>query len=159
MVKYEGPDRQVAERVVGAGVPVMGDLGLTPQSVNAFGGNRVQARTRTAVDLLVGQAKRLEGAEVSALVLEAVPSAAAEEVTTALGIPTIGIGAGPGCSGQILVGPEMLGMFSGHRSRFAKHYAEVASVATVAAQTFKADRAAGRCPEHEHSYDWEIKAQ
>jgi 3-methyl-2-oxobutanoate hydroxymethyltransferase len=126
MVKYEGPDPRVAELVVAAGVPVMGHLGLTPQSVHAFGGHRVQARTRSAVDVLVGQAKRLEHAGVSAVVLEALPSAAAEEVTSALEIPTIGIGAGPSCDGQVLVGPEMLGMFDGLRPRFAKHYADVA---------------------------------
>jgi 3-methyl-2-oxobutanoate hydroxymethyltransferase len=157
MVKYEGPDPRVAELIAAAGVPVMGHLGLTPQSVHAFGGHRVQARTRTAVDLLVEQARQLEAAGIAALVLEAVPSAAAKEVTSALGIPTIGIGAGPDCDGQVLVGPEMLGMFAGHRPRFAKHYAQLARIAGTAAQAFKDDVAAGRYPDPEHSYNWEIK--
>lgn len=158
MVKYEGSDPRIAELTVAAGVPVMGHLGLTPQSIHATGGHRVQARTRTAVDLLIAHAHRLEAAGISALVLEAVPSAAAEEVTAALGIPTIGIGAGPHCDGQVLVGPEMLGMFGGHHPRFAKHYAQLADVATAATQAFKDDVAAGRYPDHEASYDWEIKA-
>lgn len=157
MVKYEGPDARLAERIVSAGVPVMGHLGLTPQSVHAVGGHRVQARTRSAVDRLTAQAVDLQEAGISALVLEAVPNDAAREVTAALRIPTIGIGAGPSCDGQVLVGPEMLGLSRGPSPRFARHYASLADLAVAAAQAFVEDVAAGRFPDAEHSYDWAIK--
>jgi 3-methyl-2-oxobutanoate hydroxymethyltransferase len=158
MVKLEGPRPDLVRAIVSSGVPVMGHLGLTPQSFHVFGGNRVQARTEAAVDSLVDAAARLDEAGVSAVVLEAVPNAAAKRVTESLVRPTIGIGAGPDCDGQVLVGPEMLGLSTGPRPKYAKPYAELAQVAQVAAEQFMAEVASGDYPDRAHSYDWAIKA-
>ena len=100
-VKLEGPRAELVERLTAIGIPVMGHLGLMPQSYFQVGGNKVQARTERAVETLIGQAKALEAAGIFALVMEAVPSAAAQRVTATLRIPTIGIGAGPHCDGQV----------------------------------------------------------
>ena len=128
VVKLEGPECGVTEVLTSKGIPVMGHLGLTPQSVHATGGYRVQARTRDAADRLCGDAKRLESAGACALVLEAVPTEVGHAVTSSLSIPTIGIGAGPHCDGQVLVSTEMLGLSAGPRPRFAKPYADLRSI-------------------------------
>jgi 3-methyl-2-oxobutanoate hydroxymethyltransferase len=157
-VKLEGPRMELVAALSGWGIPVFGHLGLTPQSVHAFGGNRVQARTRDAVEQLITDARGIEDAGACALVLEAVPTDAAREVTAALGIPTIGIGAGPHCDGQVLVGSEVLGLSDGPMPRFAKRYAALGDTATSAAGAFAAEVAAGLYPDSEHSYDWRITA-
>lgn len=126
MVKLEGGQwllptvRMLVER----GIPVCAHLGLTPQSVHQLGGFKVQGKTDTAADQLLADAIALQEAGASLLVLEAIPTALAERVTQALVIPTIGIGAGPGCSGQVLVMHDMLGVFPGHRPKFVKNFME-----------------------------------
>lgn len=103
-------------------------------------------------------ALRLEAAGACSLVIEGVPTEAARRVTEAVGIPTIGIGAGPHCDGQVLVGPEMLGLSTGRRPKFAKPYADLATTTVAAARRFADDVASGAYPDAEHSYDWAIKA-
>ncbi len=158
MVKLEGPEHELIEAISSKGVPVMGHLGLTPQSFHAMGGNRVQARTEAAVAELVDAALRLEAAGACSMVIEGVPTEAARRVTEAVDVPTIGIGAGPHCDGQVLVGPEMLGLSTGRRPRFAKPYADLATAVVVAAKSFADDVGSGSYPDAEHSYDWAIKA-
>ena len=135
----------------------MGHLGLTPQSYHQLGGNKVQARTTAAVDMLVQDALALENAGIFALLLEAIPTAAADEVTTALKIPTIGIGAGPNCDGQVLVSTEMLGLYEGQSPRFVKQYAQLHRHMTTAAERFAEEVRNGAYPSSEHSYNWALK--
>ncbi|MFN2587963.1 MAG: 3-methyl-2-oxobutanoate hydroxymethyltransferase [Actinomycetota bacterium] len=153
-VKLEGGGRcvELVARLVEAGIPVMGHLGLTPQSVNQLGGYRVQGRTEEAHHKLVEDAKSLEAAGVFALVLEAVPAGLAAEVTASLQVPTIGIGAGPSCDGQVLVWHDFLGISTGHLPRFVKRYAELGEEIKRAATEFAAEVAAGRYPGPEHTY-------
>ncbi len=115
VVKIEGAEAPLVRALTAKGIAVMGHLGLTPQSVHALGGNKVQARTQAAVDQLVNDAHDLEAAGACAVVLEAVPSEAARQVTESLTIPTIGIGAGRACDGQVLVSTEMLGLVAGDK--------------------------------------------
>lgn len=157
MVKFEGARPELVEAITAVGIPVIGHLGLTPQSVHATGGYRVQARSEDAVQQLIDDARRLEAAGASAVVLEAVPSDAAKRVTGELEIPTIGIGAGPHCDGQVLVSTEMLGISAGHRPKYAKRYAELRSEIASAVRTFADEVARGDYPDHDHSYDWSIK--
>jgi 3-methyl-2-oxobutanoate hydroxymethyltransferase len=157
VVKLEGPEIELIEALSTKGIPVMGHLGLTPQSFHATGGNKVQARTEAAVARLLEDARRVEAAGACALVLEAVPTEAAKRVTEALSIPTIGIGAGPHCDGQVLVSTEMLGLNAGHQPRFAKRYADLRGQISLAARTFAEEVAKGEYPDHEHSYDWAIR--
>lgn len=156
VVKLEGPEFALVETLTTKGIPVMGHLGLTPQSFHRFGGNRVQARTEAAARQLVADARRLEESGCCAVVLEAVPNEAARRVTAALSVPTIGIGAGPDCDGQVLVGPEMLGMTPGHGPRFAKRYEDLRGRMIAAAADFAEEVAAGSYPDKEHSYDWAL---
>ena len=126
-VKLEGGEEvcpQVAA-MVAAGIPVMGHLGLTPQSINAFGGFKVQGKSEAAARKLISDAKALEAAGAFAIVLEAVPAKLAALVTKEVDVPTIGIGAGAGCDGQILVYQDMLGMFSDFCPKFVKRFANV----------------------------------
>ncbi len=157
VVKLEGPEFALVDKLTAKGVPVMAHLGLTPQSFHQLGGNRVQARSEDAVTGLVANARRLEEAGACALVLEGIPNEAARRVTDVLEIPTIGIGAGPHCDGQVLVGPEMLGMSNGAAPRFAKRYAELFGTIVAAATQFAADVEQARYPDKEHSYDWPIR--
>jgi len=156
VVKLEGPAVELVEAMTATGIPAMGHLGLTPQSFNAMG-NTVQARTEEAVERLVADARRLEAAGACALVLEAVPSEAARRVTASLTIPTIGIGAGPHCDGQVLVSTEMLGLSAGPSPKFAKRYADLRAQVAVAARRFADEVGAGTYPDPQHSYDWAIK--
>ncbi len=156
VVKLEGPEFGLVEALTAKGIAVMGHLGLTPQSLHALGGNKVQARSEAGVARLLSDARRLEDAGVCSLVLEAVPTEAARQVTEALTIPTIGIGAGPHCDGQVLVSTEMLGLSAGPSPRFAKRYADLRGQVARAATTFAAEVATGAYPDHEHSYDWAI---
>lgn len=157
VVKLEGPEVDLIQAITSVGIPVMAHLGLTPQSVHATGGYRVQARTEDDVARLLIDAQRIEAAGACALVLEAVPTEAAKRVTEALSIPTIGIGAGPHCDGQVLVSTEMLGLSAGDRPKFAKRYADLRSQVAVAARSFAEEVAKGEYPDHEHSYDWSIR--
>jgi 3-methyl-2-oxobutanoate hydroxymethyltransferase len=151
-VKLEGGRRVLpqAEALVAAGIPVMGHLGLTPQSVNVFGGYRVQGRGE-AGEQLMSDAKALEAAGAFAVVLECVPEDLAERVTTSLSIPTIGIGAGPTCDAQVLVWQDMAGM-SPRTAKFVKQYAAIGDLLGSAAKSFADDVAGGVFPAPEHSY-------
>ena len=156
-VKLEGRHGELVQRLTQNGIPVMGHLGLTPQSYHQLGGNKVQARTTTAVEMLVQDALTLEDAGIFALLLEAIPTAAADEVTAALKIPTIGIGAGPNCDGQVLVSTEMLGLYEGQSPRFVKQYAQLHKHIITAAERFAEEVRDGIYPSSEHSYNWALK--
>jgi 3-methyl-2-oxobutanoate hydroxymethyltransferase len=153
-VKLEGGGRvlDIVARLVEAGIPVMGHLGLTPQSVNAFGGYRVQGRDAEAAHRLVQDAKDLETAGAFAVVLEAVPAPVAREVTDSVSVPTIGIGAGPHTDGQVLVIHDLIGLTQGRTPRFVKRYAEVGEAITGAARAFAEEVANGTYPAPEHTY-------
>ncbi len=151
-VKLEGGYRVIrqVEDLVAAGIPVMAHLGLTPQSVNAFGGYRVQGRGEDG-ERLLHDAKALQAAGAFAVVLEAVPAELAARVTANLSIPTIGIGAGPDCDAQVLVWQDMAGL-SPRTAKFVKRYADVGGVLRTAAQSFAADVVSGSFPDKEFSY-------
>ena len=154
-VKLEGGARilPVVERLVDAGIPVMGHLGLTPQSVHQLSGYRVQGRNDEQAEQMLRDAKSLESAGAFSLVLEAVPASLASEITTSLDIPTIGIGAGPSCDGQVLVYHDFLGITSGKLPKFVKRYASLGDEIKKAAKTFAAEVAEGTYPAPEHSYE------
>ena len=156
-VKLEGPKVDLVLRLVESGIPVMGHLGLTPPSTHQLGGNKVQARTASAAATLVENALRLEEAGVFAIVLEAIPNSVARQVTESVRVPTIGIGAGPDCDGQVLVSTEMLGISGGHSPRFAKRYASLREEIQGAAVTFMDEVRKGVYPGPEHCYDWQVK--
>ena len=151
-VKLEGGRRVVpqVEELVAAGIPVMAHLGLTPQSVNAFGGYRVQGRGEDGEQLL-HDAKAMQAAGAFAVVLECVPAELAGRVTASLDIPTIGIGAGAACDAQVLVWQDMAGL-SPRTAKFVKKYADLAAVLTEAATAFADDVTGGAFPDEEHSY-------
>jgi 3-methyl-2-oxobutanoate hydroxymethyltransferase len=153
-VKLEG-GLEVCEhvqRIVRAGIPVMGHVGLTPQSVHAFGGFKVQGRGDAAAERLVEGARALEEAGAYAIVLEAIPPDLAARVTAELEIPTIGIGAGRECDGQVLVCTDLLGLSRGHQPKFAKRFAELGDAAVVALRAYVAEVQAGQFPGPEHAY-------
>ena len=152
-VKLEGGARMVphVEAIVAAGIPVMAHIGFTPQSEHGLGGYRVQGRGDSA-DELVKSAIALEEAGAFAIVLEMVPTEVAERVTKELLIPTIGIGAGPECDGQVLVWQDMAGLRSGPLPRFVKKYADLRTVLGDAARHFASDVADGAYPTEEHTY-------
>jgi 3-methyl-2-oxobutanoate hydroxymethyltransferase len=151
-IKLEGGQRIAhhVEYLVAAGIPVMGHLGLTPQSVHAFGGFRVQGRGEDGQRLL-HDAKALEAAGAFSVVLEGIPAHLAGKITESLRIPTIGIGAGPGCDAQVLVWQDLAGL-SPRSPRFVKRYADLAGVLRSAAAEFAAEVAGGTFPSQEHSY-------
>lgn len=154
-VKLEGGTPAIAEsvrRVVEMGVPVMGHLGFTPQSVHAMGGARVQGREEPDAARLVEDARRLEEAGVFSIVLELMPAAVARRITEAVRVPTIGIGAGAGCDGQVLVLADLLGLNDGFQPRFLKHYATLGQTARDAVRAFGADVRAGTYPDDQHSF-------
>ena len=148
-VKVEGGPAiaGAVRRMTEVGIPVMGHLGLQPQSLHQLGGYRRQAVQREDIEALVEDAHALERAGVFAIVLEAVGHDAARQVTAALGVPTIGIGAGADCDGQVLVSHDMLGLFDGHIPSFVKQYARLADDITRAARAYTDDVRAGRFPE------------
>jgi 3-methyl-2-oxobutanoate hydroxymethyltransferase len=153
-VKLEGGE-DFAEhvwRIVRAGVPVMGHVGLMPQSVHALGGFKVQGRGHDAEEKIIADAKAIEEAGAYALVLEAIPPDVAERVTRAVGIPTIGIGAGPRCDGQVLVCTDLLGMTRGHAPKFAKHFAELGDAIVAATRRYVDEVQNGAFPAAEHTY-------
>jgi 3-methyl-2-oxobutanoate hydroxymethyltransferase len=151
-IKLEGGQRIAhhVEYLVAAGIPVMGHLGLTPQSVHAFGGFRVQGRGEDG-ERLLHDAKALEAAGAFSVVVEGVPAPLAAKITESLRIPTIGIGAGPGCDAQVLVWQDMAGL-SARSPKFAKRYADLAGVLRSAASEFAAEVAGGTFPSEEYSY-------
>jgi 3-methyl-2-oxobutanoate hydroxymethyltransferase len=154
-VKIEGggPMVDTARALVERGIPVIGHLGLVPQSVHALGGYRVQGRTPAAADRMLDDARALEAAGCCSVVLELVPSALAGRISAALTIPTIGIGAGAECDGQVLVLQDMLGMNEGFAPRFLKKYADLAGVVRDAARAYADDVTAGRYPGPEHGFE------
>jgi 3-methyl-2-oxobutanoate hydroxymethyltransferase len=153
-VKLEGagPSVSRARTIVEAGIPVMGHVGLTPQSATMLGGFKTQGKTADAAEALVQGALELEAAGCFSIVLEAVPTPVAAEVTRQLTVPTIGIGAGPGCDGQVLVYHDLLGLTEGHLPRFVKRYANLSREIRDAIEAYAADVRAGTFPDDEHSY-------
>jgi 3-methyl-2-oxobutanoate hydroxymethyltransferase len=152
-VKLEGgrTARAAIERIVAAEIPVMGHVGLTPQAVHRMGGYRVQGRSAVEREGVLADARAVEAAGAFAVVLEGMPSDLAAEITRTLAIPTIGIGAGPGCDGQVLVMHDLLGL-SEWTPSFVKQYASLGSIASQAARSFAEDVASGKFPAEEHSY-------
>ena len=138
--------------ITDAGIPVMAHLGLTPQSINAFGGFKVQGKNEAAARKLIDDAKAVEEAGAFALVLECVPAKLAKIISEQLTIPTIGIGAGAGCDGQILVYQDMLGMFSDYTPKFVKLFAEVGSVMKEAFANYIKEVQAETYPAEEHTF-------
>ena len=153
-VKLEGGESMapLIRRMTAAGIPVCGHLGLTPQSVHTLGGFRVQGKGTQEAKRLMQDALALQEAGAWAIVLEMIPQALAREVTQALEIPTVGIGAGPGCAGQVLVLQDMLGMNSSFSPRFVKAFAQLESTVVDALQAYKQDVTQGSFPGPEHSF-------
>jgi len=154
-VKLEGGKqiKDVVYRIIQAGIPVLGHIGLTPQSIHQIGGYRVQGKDHEKAERLIEEALLLEKTGVFAIVLECVPYALARDITKKLHIPTIGIGAGPYCDGQILVIHDMLGLKTGHVPKFVKQYANLTEHITKAIEDYKKDVTAGKFPDKEHSYE------
>ena len=142
----------VVEAIVRAGIPVQGHIGLTPQTASALGGFKVQGKSAEAAQALVEDARALEKAGCFSLVLEAIPAPIAKMVTDAVSIPTIGIGAGVHCDGQVLVTHDLVGLFDRFVPKFVKQYAKISDIATEAFAQFKEDVEAGRFPEEGHSF-------
>jgi 3-methyl-2-oxobutanoate hydroxymethyltransferase len=153
-VKLEGGERVAAavRRIVEIGIPVMGHLGLTPQSLLAFGGYKVQGRGEAEQERLLGEARLLQECGCFALVLEGIPARLGAVVTRELGIPTIGIGAGAACDGQVLVSHDLLGLTQGRVPRFVRRYADLAGTMRDAFARYVADVKARRFPSDEESY-------
>ncbi len=153
-VKLEGGAGIAAQikAIVDSGIPVMGHLGLTPQSINVFGGYKVQGKDDAAARKLISDAQAVEEAGAFAVVLECIPAALAKLVTEKVSIPTIGIGAGKECDGQILVYQDMLGMFSDFTPKFAKRFANVGEVMTEAFQTYIKEVDEGVFPGEKNTY-------
>jgi len=154
-VKLEGGGPlavEVTRRLTEAGIPVMAHLGLVPQSVHRMGGFKVQGKDPAVAARILAEARELEAAGAFALVLEGIPASLAAKVTAALTIPTIGIGAGPSCDGQVLVVHDMLGLSPGRRPRFVKEFAHLGEEVIAAAQRYAAEVEAGTFPDAEHSY-------
>jgi len=154
-VKLEGGSHmaETVAALVERGIPVIGHLGLTPQSVHALGGYRVQGRDPGAADRLVQDAKALEEAGACSIVLELIPSALAGRITTSLTIPTIGIGAGPQCDGQVLVLHDMLGLNEDFAPKFLKHYGQLGETVREAVRSYATDVREGKYPGKEHSFE------
>jgi 3-methyl-2-oxobutanoate hydroxymethyltransferase len=154
-LKLEGIDghEDVIERMVGSGIPVMGHLGLLPQSLHAFGGYKVQGRGEAAASKILRQARALEAAGAFSIVLECIPAGLAGEVTAAVGIPTIGIGAGSCCDGQILVLQDLLGLNVDFQPKFARAFYAGARCVTEAISRYDAAVKTGSFPSREESYD------
>ena len=154
-VKIEGGRRvvEITRRLTEAGIPVMGHLGLTPQSVHVFGGFRPQAQDQESAAALLADAKALEQAGAFAVVLESIPSELAKQVTSAITIPTIGIGAGPHCDGQVLVSYDAFGLFDGPMPPFVRQYARVGETLIDATRAYIDEVRAGRFPDESRGSD------
>jgi 3-methyl-2-oxobutanoate hydroxymethyltransferase len=162
-VKLEGSGRtrRRIRAILDAGIPVMGHVGLTPQSVTLLGGYRARGRSAAEARTILDGARALERAGCFAVVLEAIPAAVAEHVSRALDVPTIGIGAGASCDGQVLVWHDLLGLTRGHVPRFVKSYAALSSTILEALEAYAADVRGGTFPEAKHTYpisDQELEA-
>ena len=155
VVKLEGagPSLSRIRAIVGAGIPVMGHIGLTPQSKTILGGFRTQGRTGREALELVNAARELEAAGCFSLVLEAIPSPVAARITERVSIPTIGIGAGPDCDGQVLVYHDLLGLSEGHLPRFVKRYASLSREIRDALEAYAGEVRSGAFPDEEHAYE------
>jgi 3-methyl-2-oxobutanoate hydroxymethyltransferase len=153
-VKLEGAGVMLSRvrSIVAAGIPVMGHIGLTPQSATVLGGFKAQGRSAEKAIRLYEDARALEAEGCFALVLEAVPAPVVERITRDLSIPTIGIGAGAGCDGQVLVWHDLLGLYEGKAPRFVKRYADLAAEAKRALEAYVDDVREGRFPEEQHAY-------
>ncbi len=153
-VKVEGGVEQAEtiRAIVEAGIPVMGHVGLQPQSVNLYGGYRLRGKSEEERRRIIEDAKAVEEAGAFAVVLEKIPSELAKEITETLKIPTIGIGAGPHCDGQVLVFHDMVGLFRDFKPRFVKRYAELGGEAEKAVKEFIREVKEGKFPGEEHSY-------
>lgn len=153
-VKLEGGKEVCAQirAITDCGIPVMAHLGLTPQSINAFGGFKVQGKSMEAAKKLIEDARAVQEAGAFAVVLECVPSKLAEKITKELTIPTIGIGAGGGCDGQVLVYQDMLGMFSDFTPKFVKKYADIGTIMKEAFRNYIKELDEGTFPSEEHGY-------
>ena len=163
-VKLEGATRltlEVVERLVGMGIPVCGHLGFTPQSIHGLGGNRVQGRNAEEAEILIDNSVAMERAGCFSLVLEMVPSAVASLISKELHIPTIGIGAGDGCDGQILVTDDLLGKYTDFQPRFVRRYANLSDICRQAVENYAFDVRNGTFPNDSESFilsaDEEIK--
>src|SRR6202140_2068480 len=153
-VKVEGGERRIEliARLVEAEIPVMGHVGLTPQSFNALGGFQVQGKTEEAGEQLLRDARAVEAAGAFSIVLESIPRELAARITGKLHIPTIGIGAGPDCDGQVLVINDLLGLSFGHKPKFTRRYADVGEIISRAAAEYCRDVRQGSFPSDEESY-------
>ena len=154
-VKLEGGSVEIVEtigRIVRAGIPVMGHLGYTPQSINALGGHRIQGRGDEGRERMIDEARRLEAAGVFAIVLELIPGDLAKEISSAISVPTIGIGAGAGCDGQVLVLHDMLGLNTTFSPRFLRRFANLAEDASRAVQDYVRAVKEGEYPAPEHTF-------
>ncbi len=153
-VKIEGGEKRLdlISRIVDAEIPVMGHIGLTPQSVNAFGGFRVQGKSEEAGEQVLRDARAVEAAGAFSIVLESIPRELAARITAELHIPTIGIGAGPDCDGQVLVIHDLLEMSFGHKPKFARRYADVGEIISRAAAEYCRDVQQGSFPSDDESY-------
>ncbi len=153
-VKLEGAGHMLSrvQALTGAGIPVMGHIGLTPQTATMLGGFKAQGRTADKAVRLYDDALALQAAGCFSLVLEAVPSPVASRITEALDIPTIGIGAGAGCDGQVLVWHDVLGLYEGHAPRFVQQYADLAPAIGTAIERYAADVRTGVFPAEQHTY-------
>jgi 3-methyl-2-oxobutanoate hydroxymethyltransferase len=153
-VKLEGGAERVAtvKAILDAQIPVMGHIGLTPQSVNQFGGFKVQGKDLETAHKLIRDAKALDEAGVFAIVLECVPTQLAKRITEEVSVPTIGIGAGQYCDGQVLVINDMLGMFKGHIPKFVKKFANLEPVIIAALRDYKKEVEEGTFPGEEHGF-------
>jgi 3-methyl-2-oxobutanoate hydroxymethyltransferase len=151
-VKLEGPMFELTAALSDRGIPVMGHLGLTPQSLHAMGGYRVQGKTEEDARRLLDEAQGLDKSGIFSLVLEGIPSGLAREITASVSVPTIGIGAGPDCDAQVLVITDLLGLGTGKYPKFAKPYADLTGEITRAVHAFRDDVSAGAFPDEAHSY-------
>ncbi|MFW9911560.1 MAG: 3-methyl-2-oxobutanoate hydroxymethyltransferase [Candidatus Thorarchaeota archaeon] len=154
-VKIEGAGRvvDIVRAVVDSGIPVMGHIGLTPQSIYQVGGYRVQGRTAKQTKEMVKQAQALEDAGAFSMVIELAPSETAKVITETIGIPTIGIGAGPHCDGQVLVLPDMLGLFQDFKPKFVKRYANIREVIENAVKEYSSEVREGTFPDADYSFE------
>jgi 3-methyl-2-oxobutanoate hydroxymethyltransferase len=153
-VKLEGAGPMLGrvKSIVGAGIPVMGHIGLTPQSATMLGGHKAQGRSAEKALALLADARALEAAGVFSLVLEAVPAPVAKRISEELAVPTIGIGAGPDTDGQVLVWHDLLGLYEGHVGRYVKRYAEIGETIRAALEAYAQDVRGRRFPEKQHTY-------
>ena len=153
-VKLEGGEEVLGtiKKIVDAGIPVMGHLGLTPQSVNVFGGYGLRGSTKEESEKIISDARKIEQAGVFAIVLEKIPSVLAKEITESISVPTIGIGAGPDCDGQVLVSHDMLGLFERYKPKFVKRYADIAQIMKKSFGDYIKEVKNKEFPAQEHSY-------